>query len=277
MLSFLIRRMGDQQGKTANARARYRQVLRAIDAIAGRDQLAFLTTRTVSRESGISDGVLFRHFSSKESMLAAWVEERGESVRLLLEAMPGGRGGLMYLLQQLLSEQPRLLSFLCCQPMDAPYLRQQLDAYRSRFYRVMQMRIELLSSAPAGVAPGVLADHLMQTIYRAWNPGNAGRNRQKELLMSQLPWEKTETSHEMFPDRDILQRLALNDSGFVFDPLNGRSFSANDVGLYILRFLQHSDDVEALMVSIDRDFNANPADVQRDVTEFSGQLRKFLT
>jgi hypothetical protein len=133
-----------------------------------------------------------------------------------------------------------------------------------------------LSSAPAGIAPEVLADHLMQKIHRAWNPDNADRNRQKEFLMSQLPWEKTENSREMFPDRDVLQRLALNDSGFVFDPLNGRSFSANDVGLYILRFLQHSDDIEALMASIDRDFDANPADVQRDLIEFSGQLRKLM-
>jgi len=267
--------MGEQQFITETAKKRRHQVLKAIDRMAGKNLLAFLTTQRISRESGISDGVLFRHFASKDAMLEAWIEQRGEQLRLLLDAMPGGRGGLMYVVQQLLKQQA-LLSFLCCQPMDTPYLRQHLDAFRSQFYRVMQMRIELLSSTPAGVAPEVLADHLIQKIYRAWNPDNADRNRQKEFLMSQLPWEKTETSHEMFPARDILQRLALNDSGFVFDPVNGRSFSANDVGLYILRFLQHSDDIEALMASIDRDFDANPTDVQRDVTEFSGQLRKFL-
>ena len=208
-------------------------------------------------------------------MLEAWIEQRGESVRLLLEAMPGGRGGLMYVVQQLL-KQEALLSFLCCQPMETPYLRDKLNVFRSQFYRVMLLRIELLSSAPSGIAPEVLADHLMQKIYRVWNPANTGRNRQKELLMSQLPWETADSNKEMFPARDVLQRLALNDSGFVFDPVNGRSFSANDVGLYILRFLQQSDDIDALMASINRDFDANPAEVQRDVTEFSGQLRKFL-
>ena len=208
-------------------------------------------------------------------MLEAWIAQRGESVRLLLEAMPGGRGGLMYVVQQLLKQQV-LLSFLCCQPMETPYLRDQLDAFRSQFYRVILLRIELLSSAPAGVAPEVLADHLMQKIYRAWNPGNTGRNRQKELLMSQLPWETADANKEMFPDRETLQRLALNDSGFVFDPVNGRSFSANDVGLYVLRFLQHSDDMKALMISITRDFDVGEKDAQRDVTEFSSQMRKFL-
>jgi len=267
--------MGEQQFITETAKKRRHQVIKAIDRMASKNLLAFLTTQRISRESGVSDGVLFRHFASKDAMLEAWIEQHGESMRLLLEAMPGGRGGLVYVLQQLL-KQDVLLSFLCCQPMETPYLRHQLDAFRSQFYRVMVLRIELLSSAPLGVAPEVLADHLMQKIYRAWSPDHSGRSRQKELLMSKLPWETESANKGMFPDKEILQRLALNDSGFVFDPVNGRSFSANAAGLYILRFLQHNDDVEALMASIDQDFNVNPSDVQRDVTEFSGQLRKFL-
>ncbi|MDQ6970436.1 MAG: PqqD family peptide modification chaperone [Mariprofundus sp.] len=267
--------MGSLLFKTETAKQRFRQVLRALDSIAAKDQLAFLTTQRVSRESGISDGVLFRHFASKDVMVESWIDQRAQQLRLLLEAMPGGRSGLMYVVQQLLKEQS-LLSFLCCQPVDTPYLRQQLDASRAQFYRVMLLRIELLSSAPVGVAPEVLTDHLVQKIYRAWNPANTGRDRQKELLMSQLPWESIDKNKDMFPDRDVLQRLALNDSGFVFDPLNGRSFSANDVGLYVLRFLQQSDDVKALMVSVSRDFDVKAADAQRDVTEFSGQLRKLL-
>jgi len=267
--------MGEQQTRTETAKRRFRQVLKAIDCIAGRDQLAFLTTQRVSRESGISDGVLFRHFSSKEAMLAAWVEMRGDQLRLLLDAMPAGRAGLIYLLQQLL-KQEALLSFLCCQSMDTPYLRQQLESFRSQFMRVIQTRIELLHSVPAGVSPDVLSDHLMQSIYRAWNPENPDRERQKESLMNQLPWEKIETGKDMFPAPDIMQRLALNDSGFVFDPVNGRSFSANNVGLYVLRFLQHSHDTESLLVSVVRDFDVSRSDAQRDITEFSGQLRKFL-
>ncbi len=274
--------MGEQQGKTANAIMRHQQVLRAIDAIAGRDQLAFLTTRTVSRESGISDGVLFRHFSTKETMLAAWVEKRGDQLRLLLEAMPAGRSGLIYLLQHLLEQQPKLLSFLCCQPMDTPYLRQQLESCRGQFYRVIQTRIELLSSTPMGITSDVLSDHLMQSIYRAWNPGHADRDsgdqkRRKESLMNQLPWEKTSTNNNMFPSREVVGRLALNDSGFVFDPVNGRSFTANDVGMYVLHFLQHSDDAESLMLSIARDFDVSKADAERDIAEFSSQLRKLLS
>jgi len=250
-------------------------VLRAIDEIAGKDQLAFITTQRVSRQSGISDGVLFRHFSTKEAMLAAWVETRGDQLRLLLDAMPAGRSGLVYLLQQLF-QQKVFLNFLCCQPMDTPYLRQLLDSYRMQFIRVIQTRIELMSSTPIGVTSDLLIDHLMQSIYRAWNPDNPEREWQKERLMNQLPWEKNDIKDNTFPSQETMQRLALNDSGFVFDPVNGKSFTANETGIYALRFLQHSSDSEALLLAIARDFDVSPSDAARDITEFSSQLRKFL-
>ena len=82
---------------------------------------------------------------------------------------------------------------------------------------------------------------------------------------------------ELFPPMEVFKRLALNDSGFVFDPVNGRSFTANDIGLYVLHFLQRSDDANALMVAIKRDFDVSQSDAERDITEFSGQLRKLLS
>jgi len=274
--------MSEQPTLSKIAKQRRHQVLKAIDQLAAHDQLAFLTTQRVSKASGISDGVLFRHFASKDAMLTTWVEQRGEQLRRLLEAMPAGRNGLMYVLQQVLA-QDAILTFICCQAMDTPYLRQQLEACRGQFYRVMQIRIEVMHHVPIGVSPEALTDHLIQSIYRAWNPNNPKRNTQKEFLMNQLPWEKSETTQGLFPDQDVLQRLALNDSGFVFDPLNGRSFSANPVGLYVLRFLQSykqetdkDQRIDALMRNIDHDFDVSPADAQRDITEFSAQLRKFL-
>ena len=37
------------------------------------------------------------------------------------------------------------------------------------------------------------------------------------------------------PKSDVLKRLALSDSGFVFDPVSGNSFTVNGSGLAILR------------------------------------------
>ena len=95
--------------------------------------------------------------------------------------------------------------------------------------------------------------------------------------MKQTMQKDAAISNEMFPSQEVMRRLALNDSGFVFDPVNGRSFSANAVGLYVLRFLQVNSDVKALLVAIDRDFEVTRSVAERDVAEFSGQLRKFLS
>ncbi len=275
MLSFLIRDMSDISFKSETAKKRHQQVLQAIDDIAHKDQLAFLTTKKVSQESGISDGVLFRLFSSKESMMAAWLDSRGEQLRMTLKVMTIGERGLHQLTQKLLNDRVSL-SFLCCSPMDTPYLRQQLEYYREQFRRFLHTHIELMKMNSSPLTVDALTDHLLQSIYRAWNPENPQRNQHKELLMTKLPWEKDQNQMETFPSQDILQRLALNDSGFVFDPESGRSFTANVVGLYVLRFLQNHSSADDLLAAIESDFDVNRNDAERDITEFSAQLRKFL-
>ncbi|MDQ6952588.1 MAG: PqqD family peptide modification chaperone [Mariprofundaceae bacterium] len=257
--------------KISIAQQRKQQILRAVDAIAEKNQLAFLTTQRVSKESGVSDGVLFRHYASKEVLLTAWVLYHEHQLELLLTSMPSGRAGLLQLIQQLF-KQADLLSFMCCQSMDIPYLRQRLETCRAQFWYELQARIEQLPCTYAGVNSAALTDHLILSIYRAWNPDNPEKQQQKERLMRQLPWEKEENI-EVLPAQEVIQRLALNDSGFVFDPMNGRSFSANDVGLYILRFLQHNYDIEALLKAIEHDFDIQRSQAERDMTEFFEQLR----
>ena len=152
--------------KSDIARARYKQVLKAVDALAAKDQIAFLTTKRVSLVSGISDGVLFRLFPSKEHMLEAWLESRGEQVRELLKGTPAGHRSLHHLVQKLLHDAP-LLSFLCCQAMDTPYLRQQLEYYRMQFRRFVHTRIELMYARGWLLPADALTDHLIQSVYRS--------------------------------------------------------------------------------------------------------------
>jgi len=267
--------MSDIIFKSDTEKQRHQQVMKAIDLTAENNQLAFLTTKRVSKASGVSDGVLFRLFSSKEAMLGAWFDSRGARVRNLLNVAPAGKNSLHLLTQKLLNDSVSL-SFLCCQPMDTPYLRQQLEYERTQFRYFLHTRIELMSHCTAPtLSTDALTDHLMQSLYRAWDPENPMRQHHKEQLMQQLPWN-TEQQHETFPPQALIQRLALNDSGFVFDPESGRSFTANIVGLYILRFLQAHDDAEQLLAAILTDFEVSRVDAERDITEFSTQVRKFL-
>jgi len=161
--------------------------------------------------------------------------------------------------------------------MDTPYLRQQLEHYRAQFRRFLHTRIELIYDSNWGLPVEALTDHLIQSIYRAWDTENPERAKHKEKLMQQLPWEKEQTHDNTFPSHEVIQRLALNDSGFVFDPESGRSFTANHVGLYILRFLQSHTDADDLFDAIELAFDVSRHDAERDIIEFSAQLRKFLT
>ena len=75
---------------------------------------------------------------------------------------------------------------------------------------------------------------------------------------------------------DSLKRLALNDSGFVFDPMSGQSFTVNPCGLELLKLMQKQTDVELINHQIMREFDISAEALERDFLEFSEQLRRYL-
>jgi PqqD family protein of HPr-rel-A system len=80
----------------------------------------------------------------------------------------------------------------------------------------------------------------------------------------------------LLPPRDVLRRLAVSESGFVFDPASGNSFTVNETGLAILRGLQNSPDLQALSATLLRDYDIKPRDLERDLLEFAGTLREYF-
>ena len=75
------------------------------------------------------------------------------------------------------------------------------------------------------------------------------------------------------PKADILMRLALSDSGFVFDPVSGNSFSVNGSGMAILRRLQQGTDLTRIVTSLCEEFEVDALAAERDVIEFANLLR----
>ena len=75
---------------------------------------------------------------------------------------------------------------------------------------------------------------------------------------------------------DSLKRLALNDSGFVFDPMTGQSFTVNPCGLELLKLMQKQSDAELIKFQILQDFEVNAEALERDFLEFTEQLRRYL-
>jgi PqqD family protein of HPr-rel-A system len=72
-----------------------------------------------------------------------------------------------------------------------------------------------------------------------------------------------------------LRELALSDSGFVFDPSTGHTFTVNPSGLDILRWLKDGAEPEEIAQRLADQFELEPGeDPARDVQDFLMQLRE---
>lgn len=75
--------------------------------------------------------------------------------------------------------------------------------------------------------------------------------------------------------RQRLRDLAVSESGFVFDPYGGQTYSLNAPGRLILEALRRGDDVPAIEAALRAAFEVDAdADVARDVREYLLQLRE---
>ena len=72
-----------------------------------------------------------------------------------------------------------------------------------------------------------------------------------------------------------LRELALSDSGFVFDPMTGHTFTVNPSGLFILRLLKDGVVEAEVAAKLGEQFEFDPGeDPARDIQDFILQLRE---
>lgn len=69
--------------------------------------------------------------------------------------------------------------------------------------------------------------------------------------------------------------LALSDTGFVFDPYSGSTFTVNATGLAVLNALKEGLGRDGLAARVRERFDARGADVARDVDDFVAALRQY--
>ena len=70
-----------------------------------------------------------------------------------------------------------------------------------------------------------------------------------------------------------LSQLALNDEGFVFDPMTGDSYLVNETGLFILKGLRENHDEDEIAKMLTEEYEVGLEDAERDVADFQGRLR----
>jgi hypothetical protein len=71
-----------------------------------------------------------------------------------------------------------------------------------------------------------------------------------------------------------LHHLALSDSGFVFDPHSGATFTVNATGLFTLKALRDGLEPGAIASALAHEYDTRGADLKRDVDEFVQLLQQ---
>jgi len=72
-----------------------------------------------------------------------------------------------------------------------------------------------------------------------------------------------------------LQHLAINEEGFVFDPLTGESFTTNKTGVFILKRLQEGKSEERILKDVLEEFNVSKEEAERDLVDFIQKLKSL--
>ena len=75
---------------------------------------------------------------------------------------------------------------------------------------------------------------------------------------------------------DRLKALAISDSGFIFDPSSGHSFTTNTTGVDIISVLKAGTDPGDIAPLIHETYEVSPDDAERDVADFVDGLRKLM-
>lgn len=73
----------------------------------------------------------------------------------------------------------------------------------------------------------------------------------------------------------IPANLAVSESGFVFMPSTGETFTLNPIGKLVLGFLQQEKSEDEIIAEITREYDVDRVTFQRDLHDFLSQLRQF--
>jgi hypothetical protein len=73
----------------------------------------------------------------------------------------------------------------------------------------------------------------------------------------------------------IKQKLAISDSGFIFDPTTGESFSINQEGLTILQLLKEGKSEEEIKTMFLNEYDVDETTLDRSLLDFISMLKNY--
>ncbi len=76
-------------------------------------------------------------------------------------------------------------------------------------------------------------------------------------------------------DFQALKNLALSDTGFVFDPTTGNTYTLNETALAIVRLLKSDKRKEEIIQSILSEYEVDAEEIERDLSDLLIQLKEL--
>jgi hypothetical protein len=73
----------------------------------------------------------------------------------------------------------------------------------------------------------------------------------------------------------LIRGLAVSESGFVFLPTTGETFTVNEEGRHVILALQDGKTTGQIVTTMIEEFDADAVTVQRDIEDFMAQLRQY--
>ena len=76
-------------------------------------------------------------------------------------------------------------------------------------------------------------------------------------------------------DMKIKKNIAISDSGFLFNPSTGDSYSVNPIGQEIIKLLEEGKSEEEIMNQINDEYMIDKNTVEKDLYDFLNMLKNY--
>ncbi|HUM51511.1 MAG TPA: PqqD family protein [Chitinophagales bacterium] len=73
----------------------------------------------------------------------------------------------------------------------------------------------------------------------------------------------------------IKNNIALSDSGFLFNPSTGDSYSVNPIGQEIIRLFQEHKTMDEVVKLITKEYRIDKDTVEKDLYDFQNMLQSY--
>jgi len=70
----------------------------------------------------------------------------------------------------------------------------------------------------------------------------------------------------------IKKDIAISDTGFVFNPVSGESFSLNTIGVEILKLYRENKSKEEIMKTLIKKYNVTEFELEKSISDFEKMI-----